>query len=250
MKLYSKLDLTYPDKDKIFALNGIATRSFQGSDVYLAGMFKGHLLLHLAWGTSLGSSRSKVWRAPSWSWLSVHGSAVELPSNTGNEIHLASIMNVSVELSDPDNQFGSLKSASLRLFCRPFMGTIQGEKLTTDFISQEPIDDFSPDDPSALEMVNGGVTFAPILIEIYVNDSERNLSSATSQDDLLVLRNIVLSSSARDEWSWICLVLQNTTGNSYTRLGRIRVFSMGSQGSITSLVDYVLETEGRSLTLE
>lgn len=72
---YSNRRLTNP-KDKLPALSGVVAYFEKGlNDEYVAGMWKQNLLHQLSWTTVNPAStvRPSVWRAPSWSWMSVDG---------------------------------------------------------------------------------------------------------------------------------------------------------------------------------
>lgn len=121
--LYSRLQLSYPDKDKLLALSGIAKRVCKTrSEKYIAGMIcsgNDNLLTQLLWRGHFSASRSAKWRAPSWSWASLDGS-ITLSDKSYDLSPLATIIDVDVKLSDPRNPYGALVAASLRLRCRPF----------------------------------------------------------------------------------------------------------------------------------
>ncbi|EEU37108.1 uncharacterized protein NECHADRAFT_86704 [Fusarium vanettenii 77-13-4] len=120
--LYTDRELTFPDADKLVAFAAVARRCaswFKGD--YCAGIFRDTMPWGLLWQTpSLEWSlewmtRSQTWRAPSWSWASmdccVRGDLIPTEQNTD----LAKVVDVSVELVDPNNPFGQVKSASLAL---------------------------------------------------------------------------------------------------------------------------------------
>jgi hypothetical protein len=72
---YSAAHLTFPDKDKLVALSGLARRCGRGSD-YLAGLWRPLLAWHLLWRipeyrTALPETR--LHGIPSWSWASMYG---------------------------------------------------------------------------------------------------------------------------------------------------------------------------------
>ncbi|KAH7384497.1 heterokaryon incompatibility protein-domain-containing protein [Pyrenochaeta sp. MPI-SDFR-AT-0127] len=74
---YTKTALTYPDRDKLVAVSGLARAIHFPAD-YLAGLWRPHLPYSLAWRTTGPGPASPTYQAPSWSWASVNGS-VELP---------------------------------------------------------------------------------------------------------------------------------------------------------------------------
>ncbi|KAF5705919.1 hypothetical protein FMUND_11895 [Fusarium mundagurra] len=114
---YMDRQLSHPDEDKLVAFAAVARRciSWFGSD-YCAGIFRSTMPQGLLWEMSpvghLG--RFKAYRAPSWSWASLDcGVRFDILDDEGTV--LADIVDVAVELVDPNNQFGQVKSASLTL---------------------------------------------------------------------------------------------------------------------------------------
>ncbi|KAL1639147.1 hypothetical protein SLS58_008234 [Diplodia intermedia] len=72
---YSNRRLTNP-QDKLPALSGIVSYFKKGlRDDYVAGMWNRTLLYQLSWKTvdPATAVRPSVWRAPSWSWMSIDG---------------------------------------------------------------------------------------------------------------------------------------------------------------------------------
>ncbi|KAF5681465.1 hypothetical protein FDENT_8087 [Fusarium denticulatum] len=115
---YTNRKLSHPDEDKLVAFAAVARRCtpWFGSD-YCAGIFRSTMPQGLLWEISpVGQlRRSKVCRAPSWSWASLD-CRVRFPMLDGEgTVLLADIVDVAVELVDPNNQFGQVKSASLTL---------------------------------------------------------------------------------------------------------------------------------------
>ncbi|KAF4617109.1 hypothetical protein G7Y89_g15040 [Cudoniella acicularis] len=72
MQQYSEMELTFPEKDKLAALSGIAKRLLEPND-YLAGLWRPMLEVQLLWTSSGTCSRPEIYQAPSWSWASVNG---------------------------------------------------------------------------------------------------------------------------------------------------------------------------------
>lgn len=118
---YSRLALSHPDEDKLVAIGGVAERVADiTKDQYFAGVFRNHLVELLCWEPDRllfqSFQRARTWRAPSWSPASVDGRIhYEYLRCEGRPKSLISLERVNVELSDPKNPFGSLKSASLVL---------------------------------------------------------------------------------------------------------------------------------------
>ena len=130
---YSGCALTYPDSDKFAAFSGIAAEySHLFKEEYIAGFFKSHLPWALAWQVEnpkpIQMDRkvgAPFYRSPSWSWAatdqevqssiahSFYDSAFD-PKFDG-PINLLEITDTHVELVDPENKFGPLLHASLKL---------------------------------------------------------------------------------------------------------------------------------------
>lgn len=77
---YSRCNLSFPAKDKLVAISGIA-KKYGIEDDYLAGLWRQDLLLQLTWRAFTGIGRAsknieRPWQyqyqAPSWSWASVN----------------------------------------------------------------------------------------------------------------------------------------------------------------------------------
>ncbi|KAH7391254.1 heterokaryon incompatibility protein-domain-containing protein [Cadophora sp. MPI-SDFR-AT-0126] len=73
---YSWLRFTYPEKDRMIALAGVAKEVLNhgGAGEYLAGHWMQDLASQLCWTVIDDCRRSPQYFAPSWSWLSVLGS--------------------------------------------------------------------------------------------------------------------------------------------------------------------------------
>ena len=69
---YSSCSLTFPEKDKLVALSGIA-KAFGDPADYLAGLWPDNLGILLLWEPSKGATPHKSFIAPSWSWASMNG---------------------------------------------------------------------------------------------------------------------------------------------------------------------------------
>jgi hypothetical protein len=71
---YSSCKLTYPAKDKLVAVSGIA-RQYGVEEEYYAGLWKADLILESTWRVHDlhgGETRPQEYQAPSWSWASIN----------------------------------------------------------------------------------------------------------------------------------------------------------------------------------
>jgi hypothetical protein len=68
---YSATSLTFPVKDKLVAIGGLARLCGSAKD-YLAGMWKSQLAQQLMWMPVQARGRSSAYIAPSWSWASMN----------------------------------------------------------------------------------------------------------------------------------------------------------------------------------
>lgn len=124
---YSLCDLSFPDKDKLVAVSGLARRCGKGSN-YLAGLWISDLLSQLLWRVRddrPAQSYVRLSAAPSWSWASVHR-RVSLderfpPHPLSNEnveeadLAVVSVCSAQTSLvtSDP---FGQVSSGCIKIF--------------------------------------------------------------------------------------------------------------------------------------
>jgi hypothetical protein len=67
---YSRCELTFPAKDKLVAVSGIA-KNYGTGENYLAGLWRENLIPQLTWRAFRGN-RAQEYQAPSWSWASVN----------------------------------------------------------------------------------------------------------------------------------------------------------------------------------
>ena len=113
---YSRSNLTRTS-DKVVALSGIAAElASQYKEDYLAGLWRRHLPEQLLWKVSLEpagngynslASRAPEYRAPSWSWLSIHG-PVDAGSSHGKPV-LIRILDVNVDADAHAIQAGFIR---------------------------------------------------------------------------------------------------------------------------------------------
>ena len=116
---YTLADLTYPEKDKLIAISGLA-RGIGPPSEYVAGLWKHELLEAIRWlvrdvEKGLKPRRASNYRAPSWSWASIDGPVLS-PGRTSpkSPINAARLLDVHVELLT-DDPYGAIKTAYIRL---------------------------------------------------------------------------------------------------------------------------------------
>ncbi|KAF2140906.1 uncharacterized protein K452DRAFT_42686 [Aplosporella prunicola CBS 121167] len=125
---YSQRLLSYPDRDKLVAVSGIA-KAFQNllRERYFAGLWEGDMLRALCWqksyspDTSPMSPEALLYRAPSWSWASVDGKLefdLRWYKSPKELRYLAEIKHVEADLATED-PMGQLKGGSIKLMGFP-----------------------------------------------------------------------------------------------------------------------------------
>ena len=120
VNLYTKRHLT-KSSDKLVAISGLAkliAARLVNQDVYIVGLWKHNLLLHMLWRISSHAqvSRPKPYRAPSWSWASVEGTMYNHRTNreaVENTSALAKIQDLQVDYEVIEDPFGQVKSAEM-----------------------------------------------------------------------------------------------------------------------------------------
>ena len=118
VQAYTAADLTY-ETDKFIAISAIARELRQYfKSRYLAGHWENCLIKGLGWRTMQDSTRQKQYRAPSWSWASIDGTALMAQWLRNDETPglLADLVNVELDLAT-DDEFGEVKDGSLTLKC-------------------------------------------------------------------------------------------------------------------------------------
>jgi hypothetical protein len=129
---YTRRDLTFPEKDKLAAIGGIAKRisALRRGDARTAGLFRSRFLSALLWTIHRDHyddplvRPGAVWRAPSWSWASMDGAlqfekcikafgAEDFWVQSHEEV--ATVLDLSVGLADPSYPWGGVTSGCLRL---------------------------------------------------------------------------------------------------------------------------------------
>lgn len=121
MNTYTRMNLTYPGKDKLVAVAGILQllESHYG-DTMVAGLRKSMLPNSLMWTTQISGKKQLAsraqgeYRAPSWSWASMDGPIV-FHSSRVTDTPVATVLDCKIDLVDPSNHLGLIKSGSLTL---------------------------------------------------------------------------------------------------------------------------------------
>jgi hypothetical protein len=130
---YSRTNLT-KTRDKLVAVSGVARFMQQSTmDQYVAGLWRTNLEDQLLWQANFDAviphapkiRRPQPYRAPSWSWASIDGPIHWYSRDTPlNSDHVwtscISILKVFIEPLGLD-PFGEVKSALLRIQCRPLL---------------------------------------------------------------------------------------------------------------------------------
>ncbi|KAH7382627.1 heterokaryon incompatibility protein-domain-containing protein [Phaeosphaeria sp. MPI-PUGE-AT-0046c] len=115
---YTGCELSFPDKDILYAVAGIAEKFGQHfNHQYVAGLFRQHLPFDLLWQNK--GERSEDYRAPSWSWASidgqVHFTVEECPYCDTCCNRFATVKNVHVDLVHEKMVYGPVSQATLTL---------------------------------------------------------------------------------------------------------------------------------------
>lgn len=125
LKAYTQCDLTI-SSDKLIAISGVAQKlkHLWGDESvhYHAGIWSFGMIQALLWQTSAedqSTTRSKEYRAPSWSWASINGRIdpgiiIDNDSNSNtSQVCRAKILEV--KLSHPISDFGAVSEGYLRI---------------------------------------------------------------------------------------------------------------------------------------
>ncbi|KAH7071792.1 heterokaryon incompatibility protein-domain-containing protein [Paraphoma chrysanthemicola] len=152
---YTLCDLTYPDKDILVAIAGIAERFGQVYDhQYAAGHFRQHLPFDLVWQNK--GERAKTYRAPSWSWASRDGGVRfalgDCPFCNQCCNSFATVEDLRVDLIDATAVYGQVQHVELDLVghlipavIEPTRSTGTGLRQRTALYTHRPVhDDFAP----------------------------------------------------------------------------------------------------------
>ena len=116
---YTRCFLTFPEKDKLVAISGLA-RKLGSEDDYRAGLWRQDLTGQLMWFVANAERPStkapeRNLRAPSWSWASVNSPVymgiISMGTNVNDLIKIVTI-DVGHETQDP---FGQLRGGRLQI---------------------------------------------------------------------------------------------------------------------------------------
>ena len=102
VKQYTRLNLTF-EADMLPALQGIAsTWQREKTGAYLAGLWEKNLVEGLLWRSQLCGHRPSSYRAPTWSWASIHGWIDWWPEPIPARNEVVSILDVSTTPAGED----------------------------------------------------------------------------------------------------------------------------------------------------
>lgn len=128
--IYTRRQMSIP-QDVFPAIAGVAEEYHRVTDdIYCAGLWLKHLLIGLAWrrGTRSGIiRRTRIWRAPSWSWASLDG-AVDYDVSQHHwsfMVPLAETKDVSLSRATSLSRYDQLVSAWVTIDCHLILVTIE-----------------------------------------------------------------------------------------------------------------------------
>jgi hypothetical protein len=202
------------EEDKLLAIAAVAERFSEplGSE-YLAGLWRKHLILGLAWRSVDGlGSRPQKWRSPTWSWASIDG---EMASTW--LVPTAEVLHCSTTLAAESIKFGAATSA--KLVVRGFLRKVEFKKVDDTWI----IDGNNLSIRRAINGSNGAHFSCDVLSEMYVLSQSSEVTIAWC----LALGNkveIVIRRNALHSIQTFCLVLVKLghSPNLYQRIGFYR----------------------------
>ena len=119
LKEYTRCFLTFPEKDKLVAVSGLA-RKLGSGDAYCAGLWRFDLANQLMWSVAKAEGSStkapqRISGAPSWSWASVNSPVYMGIISMGTNVDiLIKIVTIDVELETQD-PFGQVRSGRLQI---------------------------------------------------------------------------------------------------------------------------------------
>jgi hypothetical protein len=139
VRLFTGADLTFA-RDKLPALSGIARRVYsQKGGQYLAGLWRNERIeAQLCWRVEGSRLRPTTWRAPSWSWASIDGLVLYMPTQSGIcDDSYAHVVDAKVTPLAGD-VFGELSAGVIHIACT---GLVLGDVLNRDKIVVQGVDD-------------------------------------------------------------------------------------------------------------
>ena len=242
VKQYSRADLTFPEKDKLYAISGLA-RLIGIEDEYLDGLWRKELPRQLLWSTGEGWHRRPAqYRAPSWSWASIDGS-ISPQNSVWNFLTYARMINyhrtgilpidvdhilmevvhVHVENVDGDS-FGPVKFAELR---------VRGPLLKTTIFKVQV------ENPRRFALGNDKKVYCDLFFDI------------NPPLDGTVFHCLIIQSNSDNNPTYHGIVLEPTSKNhgEYYRSGYFAVRNSELEGSIDAFEKMLREPmEGRGLS--
>jgi hypothetical protein len=115
---YSKCHFTFPEKDRLVALSGLA-RKHGNEQNYLAGLWKQDIIFELTWRvcpTTKGAKATKEYQAPSWSWASLNQEVIYSSHVQNMLMHQPIAKLISTNLTHvSENLFGQVSQGILHL---------------------------------------------------------------------------------------------------------------------------------------
>jgi hypothetical protein len=123
---YSRLAIMY-GKDKLQALTGMARQMKRDlNDTYIAGLWRGSLIVDMLWEAYDPQARPSSWRSPTWSWASVMTPvdyATELRNGGQEFTSYLNIMQTKAVPAEKDDM-GQLKRTDMRIEAEFCFGSI------------------------------------------------------------------------------------------------------------------------------
>ncbi|KAJ4244404.1 hypothetical protein NW762_014532 [Fusarium torreyae] len=238
---YTVRQLSYPDEDKLVAFAAVARRcsSYLGRD-YFAGIFRSTMPMALLWEADVrhDPKRSEVtYRAPSWSWASLDCRII-FRAVREHALVLANVEEVTVDLVDPENPFGQVKSASL---------TMTGPLVASKALL--PLQHNTEEANSQGNYTVMGQWFEVIPDRELVRGSDQEWPEQQrlwidSQDDMFLLA--ITEDADRTEGRFcIGILIQKGTEGKFTRVG----FWKGNPGFVSKHADTVCEFKSETVTI-
>ncbi|KAM0318573.1 hypothetical protein ACHAO8_001664 [Botrytis cinerea] len=123
VRQYTNANLT-KISDKLIAIGGIARAvQLESGDRYLAGLWEKDIEVKLLWWKDDQSTKSDVYRAPSWSWASIDGRVITEPPGMRiykGRIHVH-IISAFVTPLVGFSPFGEVRAGNLRISCKALL---------------------------------------------------------------------------------------------------------------------------------